>query len=97
MKNYAILMAIFGVLIILAGIYTYTGHDTLIVRGYNPREKDPEYLRYLGKVIVAAGLAPLCSAITAFYSKNDRIFPAVVLIVLICVALWIGARDYKKD
>ncbi len=95
MRNYAILMAIFGVLIILMGLYIYTGHDDLIPR-YHAKEKDLEYLRYLGKIVIAVGLAPLGSAITAFFSKNDRFYPFVVLLVLSVAALWIGAREYKK-
>ena len=68
MGGLGILMLIFGIGIILAGLYIYTGHnsDLLLWRAHlkNPSKK---YLRYLGKVIMASGLSTILTAIVTVF------------------------------
>ena len=54
MNEAAILFIIWGVLIILAGIYVYTGHSDIFPRHYSVKN-NPAYLKYLGNKIIIAG------------------------------------------
>lgn len=56
MSNASILFTIWGVLIIFAGIYVYTGHSDIFPRRYSVKN-NPAYLKYLGNKIIIAGFA----------------------------------------
>ncbi len=54
MENAAVLFAIFGMLVVLVGIYVFKGHSDIFPRKYSV-PNDKEYLKFLGKVIVIVG------------------------------------------
>lgn len=63
MENAAILFAIFGLLVILVGIYVFTGHSEIFTRRYSV-PNDKEYLKFLGKkIIIVGGIILLLSLI----------------------------------
>ena len=94
MSGYSILMFIFGILIIIFGIYVYTGHDDLLGRGYYKKESK-QYLKYLGKTIMLIGLSPIISAIISLI-VGDSIIPIIVLIVLIVLGFIISIKMFKE-
>ena len=96
MKNFAILMLIFGVLIILFGLYIYTGHDALLARGYY-KKKSKKYLRYLGKSVIVTSLAPIISGISAFIVKDDSLIPVIILIVSFIIIFFIISKHFKES
>lgn len=64
MNGFSTFMLIFSILIIIAGIYIYTGHNSevLIWKGYN-KNATKEELKNIGKWTIIAGLIPLILAI----------------------------------
>ena len=54
MENVSILFAIFGILVVLIGIYVYTGHGDIFPKMYSVKN-DPSYLKYLGNKIIITG------------------------------------------
>ena len=68
MGGFTILMLIFGTLIILAGLYIYTGHNSelLIWRGYN-KNATKEEIRNIGKWTMISGLIPIILAIIGIF------------------------------
>ena len=54
MANAAILFAIFGILVILVGIYVFSGHNEIFMRRYSV-PNDKAYLKFLGKIIIIVG------------------------------------------
>lgn len=64
MIGFSILMIIFGLLIFIAGLYIYTGHNSevLIWKGYNKNASKKE-LKNLGMWTMIASIVPLVLAI----------------------------------
>ena len=64
MNGFSILMLVFGSLIILAGLYIFTGHNSelLIWRGYN-KNATKEEVKNIGKWTMISGLVPIILAI----------------------------------
>ena len=60
MNGFSLLMFIFGILIMLAGLYIYCGHNSeiLLWRGYKKNRTKSE-LRYIGKWTIMAGIIPI--------------------------------------
>ena len=56
MENVSILFAIFGILVVLIGIYVYTGHGDIFPKMYSVKN-NPSYLKYLGNKIIITGVA----------------------------------------
>ena len=56
MREASILFTIWGILIIFAGIYIYTGHSEIFPRRYSVKN-NPAYLKYLGNKIIIVGFA----------------------------------------
>lgn len=54
MENAAILFAIFGILVILAGIYVFKGHNEVFPSRYSV-PNDKAYLKFLGNKIIIVG------------------------------------------
>ena len=97
MTNYSILMFIFSVLIILAGIHIYRGHDDLLGRGYYKKESKA-YLKRLGKITIIIGLSPLLSGISAIIINNDNsIIPIIVLILSIILGFILSIKYINKE
>ena len=86
MDEYAILMLVFGVLILLAGIYIYTGHNShlLLWKGYN-RHATKSYLRKVGSSTMIAALAPILSGFSAIFFEEESIIPFIILATFIVV------------
>lgn len=68
MNGFSILMLVFGLLIILAGLYIFTGHNSelLIWRGYN-KNATKEEVRNIGKWTMISGLVPIILAIVGIF------------------------------
>ena len=96
MEGYSILMIIFGAVLCLAGLAVYKGHDELIVRG-RPENPTPEYLRYLGTIIMLVSLAPLLSGISARLYKKDTFIPIMVLLVVGVAAIVLPMKLLKEE
>ncbi|MBQ7704422.1 MAG: hypothetical protein IJT73_03200 [Selenomonadaceae bacterium] len=54
MREASILFTIWGILIIFAGIYIYTGHSEIFPHRYSVKN-NPAYLKYLGNKIIIVG------------------------------------------
>lgn len=54
MREASILFIIWGILVVFAGIYVYTGHSDIFPRRYSVKN-NPAYLKYLGNKIIIAG------------------------------------------
>ena len=67
MNGFACFMLIFAILIFIAGIYIYTGHNSevLIWKGYNKNATKKE-LENIGKWTMIVGLIPLILSILGF-------------------------------
>ena len=66
MNGLSVFMFIFGVLIIIAGLYIYTGHNSelLIWKGYN-KNATKEELKNIGKWTMIVGIIPILISIIA--------------------------------
>ena len=64
MVPFSIIMIIFGLLIFLAGLYTYKGHNSelLLWKGYN-KNATKEELKNVGMWIMISSLVPFILAI----------------------------------
>ena len=66
MEYAAIFLTIFGVAVILVGIYVYRGNNDIFAQRYHV-PNDSAYLKYLGNKIIITGLViSLFSAALAF-------------------------------
>ncbi len=68
MNGLTILMFIFAFLIILAGLYIYTGHNSelLIWKAYN-KNASKEELRNLGKWVMLTSILPIIVGIIGIF------------------------------
>lgn len=68
MNGFSTLMLIFSILIIIAGLYIYTGHNSelLIWKGHN-KNATKEDLELTGKWTMIAGLIPLALSIIGLF------------------------------
>lgn len=68
MHGMSILMAIFGICIILAGLYIYTGHNShfLMWKGYNPKATK-EDLKHIGTITMLTSIIPFIIAIIGLF------------------------------
>jgi len=95
MTNYAILMFIFGIIILLVGIGIYVGKKELLpIRYYGKITKN--YLKYLGKIIMLVGLSPIFSAVVALFCDENSILPMLILIIFFIINLVIGIKKIKE-
>ena len=70
MNGFAVLMFIFSALVLLAGFYIYTGHNSelLIWKGYNPKATKKE-LKQIGKWTMIAGLIIFIIGLIGLFAK----------------------------
>ncbi|MBR3198832.1 MAG: hypothetical protein IKG27_02315 [Bacilli bacterium] len=68
MNGFSCLMLIFAVLVFIAGLYIYTGHNSelLIWKGYNKNATKSE-LENIGKWTMIASLVPFILFIVGFF------------------------------
>ena len=68
MNGFSTLMLIFSILIIIAGLYIYTGHNSelLIWKGHNKNATKKD-LELTGKWTMIAGLIPLALSIIGLF------------------------------
>lgn len=99
MVGFGTLMIIFGGLIILAGLYTFTGHySDILLWKTHMKDRSKEYLSYLGKVIMCVGLTPVISGAIAMAMPEDSAIPLIVLLVSFIAVLVISIKMFKvKD
>ena len=99
MIGFGTLMIIFGIGIILAGLYLFTGHysDLLLWRAHM-KYKSKTYLRYLGKVVICVGLSPLICGIWATMLEEDSAGPIIAFPISLVIILIIAINTFKiKD
>lgn len=89
---YAVLMFIFAGVMFLMGIYVYTGHQDLIPKLYE--KKDKKYLEYLGKSVMLAALSPFLSALASY--TGSVLIALAVFVVTFILAMIIGNKIFKK-
>ena len=70
MYGFSCLMLIFGILILLAGYYIYTGHNSelLLWKTYR-KDTSKSELREIGKWTMISGLIPLLLSLIGFVLK----------------------------
>ncbi len=68
MNGLTVLMFIFAFLIILAGLYIYTGHNSelLIWKGYN-KNASKEELKNLGKWVMLSSIVPIIIGVIGIF------------------------------
>ena len=66
MEYAAIFISIFGVAVILVGIYVYRGNKDIFARRYSV-PNDPAYLKYLGNRIIITGFAIVIFSAALFF------------------------------
>ncbi len=98
MVGYAILMIIFGVIIILAGLYLIKNSkgdfSNVLLWKSNVKRMSVDEIKYAGKVTMATGLAPILSGIVAFFFE-ESIIPIIILGVLLILFLVIAIKIFK--
>ena len=99
MAGFGILMIILGIGIILAGLYTYTGHySELLFWRSHMKNVSKEYLNYVGKVTMCVGLSPIISGILGLNMEEDSIIPVIALLGLFILLLFGAINVFKvKD
>ena len=93
MSGYAIVMLVFGILLILAGLYIYKGHNNrvLLWKGYNPKASKKE-LQTIGRTTMFVGVAPIISALSSLIVEENSFIPIVVLFVFVILAFIISLK-----
>ena len=98
MNGLSILLIIFGVLIILAGLSLLKGKKTdfnaLLLWKTNIKHLTKEQISYAGKVTMITGLSPIISGIFAMIFE-ESIIPVIVLITTSILFLIIGIKLFK--
>ena len=97
MVGYGILMIIFGILLFLAGLYIYTGHNSqlLLWRGYN-KNATKRQLRYTGKIIMLICICPIISGIISLFFESDSFIPLIILVVAFIIVLALIIKYIKE-
>ena len=97
MYGYSILMLIFGICIILAGLYIRAGNNSeiLLWRTHlkNPSKKE---LAYIGKITMIIGLAPIISSVSGVLVAEESILPIIILILSMIILLILSVKYIKK-
>lgn len=86
MNGYSILMLIFGIMIILMGIYIYTGHTDLIPRRYYHKGLKTS-LKDLGSTTIIVGFSPILSGLVSLFIDIDKYYIIPVLVLIISAIL----------
>ena len=96
MKEYAILMGIFGVCVFLYGFFVYFDKDPLLPKVY--KKPTEAYRKFLAKTIMFVSTSFLLSAFIAFLGDNGIIcaLSFLVLIVGFGVEIYLANRYFKK-
>ena len=96
MVGYGILMIVFGVMVMLCGIYLSCGHKSeLLLWKSNVKYMSTSDVKYAGKVTIATSLAPIISGILAFFYSEDSIIPVIVLFASIILFLALAIKIFK--
>ena len=98
MIGYAILMIIFGLIVLICGFYLARGNkgdfSNVLLWKSNVRKMSVDEVKYAGKVTMTVAIAPIISGIIALFFE-DSIIPIIVLFVLIIVLLIIAIKLFK--
>ena len=91
MLGYGVLMLIFGVLLMLAGIYIYSGHNSevLLWKGYNKHTTKKE-LKNIGKYVITVSISLMISGISGLFFQDDSLIPIIILFISLLLSLIIA-------
>lgn len=98
MNEYAILMIIFGILVLLAGLYLVFGKKgdftQVLLWKSNVKKMRKSEVSYAGKVTILVSLSLIISALVA-YVFDSSIIALLVLIITFILFLIIGIKIFK--
>ena len=99
MNPFSILMFIFGVGIILAGLITYRGSTFFVWRTYHKNHPVKKDLRYIGRVTMFTSLCPFITGLTALIVDMDKhpIIIGLTFVVTLIACLVIGIKVLKGE
>ncbi len=99
MKEFGILMIIFGFMIILAGLYLIyhsKGDFTkVLLWKSNVNKMTKEDIKYAGKVTLFVSLSPIITGIISLFI-NESILPILILIISFIFFLILALKIFKK-
>ena len=98
MKEFSIIMFIFGILIILVGLYLKTGKKgdftSMLLWKSNVKKMTKEQISYAGKVTMFTGLSPIVTGLVGLFI-DESIIPVIVLISSFVLFLIIAIKLFK--
>lgn len=99
MTGFAILIIIFGIGVLLTGLYLLKGSKgqftQLLLWKSNVQKMKKEDIIYAGKVTIVVALAIVISGIVAFFFNEDSIIPLIILMVLAVSSLIVSIKVFK--
>ena len=99
MNEFGILMIIFGILIMLAGLYLVVvkkgDFAQVLLWKSNVKKMTVEQVKYTGKVTMLVALSPIISGLIALLME-ESIIPVIVLIISFVALLLLGMKIFKK-
>ena len=99
MAGFGILMIVFGIVIMFAGLYLVKksrgDFSSVLLWKSNVKKMTVSEIKYAGKVTMSVALAPIISGIVALFIKNDSIIPIIVLVITMILFLIISLKIFK--
>ena len=95
-EAYGYLMFIFGLGILLYGIYIYTSKNPLIPKYYK-KTVTKKYRHYVGKIVMMCSLSPVLSGISSFVVKDMFFLSFLILVVSFIGILIFSIRHFKEE
>ena len=99
MNPFSILMFIFGIGIILAGLITYRGSTFFFFCSYHKNPPVKKDLRYIGRVTMFTSLCTFITGLTALLVDMDKhpIIIGLTFVVTLIACLVIGIKVLKGE
>ncbi len=98
MSNFGLLMIIFGLFIMFAGVYLALSNKgsftEVLLWKSNSRKMTREEIAYVGKIVMLVSLSPIITGILAI-SFEGIIIPITVLLISFILFLIIGIKLFK--
>ena len=98
MIGYAILMIIFGLIVMICGFYLVRGNkgdfSNVLLWKTDASKMSVDEVKYAGKITMIVAISPIISGIIAFFFE-DSIIPIIVLFVLLISLLILSIKLFK--
>ena len=97
MEGFGIILLIFGILLLMAGLYIKAGHNNklLLWKGYN-KKNTKEELNKTGLVIIILSFPSLITGICALFFKEGSIIPFILIGLTFILSTIISIIIYKN-